>query len=181
MDIKEKAKAYAEGKAQDAITTAIEEAYAAGYKDGYNDGMLIKNAPDVVEDKLEFIDLHLPDGILWASDYLRGKDGKLIYCTYDEAEPLGIPTDGQFQDLMKRCKVSLITPEEGNEDEKIYKIGVLDKHICLSNEKGFWVKDYFRPSNDTDKYRACVESMKLTKCDKNTKLPVIIVKKRKKI
>lgn len=179
MDIKEKAKAYAEGKAQDVITTAIEEAYATGYKDGYNDGMLIKNAPDVVEDKLEFIDLHLPDGTLWASDYLRGKDGKLIYCTYDEAEPLGIPTDGQFQDLRKRCKVSLITPEEGNEDEKIYKIGVLDKFICLSNEKGFWVKGIFDNGFSTDKYVTCVKSMKITTCDKREKLPVILVKQKK--
>lgn len=177
MDIKEKAKVYAEGKAQDAITTAIEEAYAAGYKDGYNDGLLFKKDPDVVENNLKFVDFNLPNGTLWASDYLRGKDGKIIYCTYDEAEPLGIPAADQFQELLKRCKPSLITPEEGNEDEKVYKIGFHDKFICLSSEKSFWVKKFRHPS-ESDKYRACVDSMKITECDKNKKLPVIIVKQR---
>ena len=174
MDIKEKAKAYAEGKALSAITTAIEEAYTAGY----NDALSIKKEPDVVEDNIKFVDLHLKDGTLWASDYLRGKDGEIIYCTYDEAEPLGIPTEEQFNDLMKQCNVSLLTPEEGNEDEKIYKIAVLGKYICLSSEKGFWVKDYFASSFYKDKDRKCVKSMKITNCDKNEKLPVILIKHR---
>lgn len=38
MNITEKAKEYADGKAFSAITTAIEEAYAASYKDGLYDG-----------------------------------------------------------------------------------------------------------------------------------------------
>lgn len=176
MEIKEKAKAYAEGKALSAINTAIEEAYAAGYQEGYKDGLSFKKDPDVAEEKIKFVDLKLPDGTLWASDYLRGKDGKIIYCTYDEALPLGIPTEAQFNDLLKRCKVSLVTPEEGNENEKIYKIAVLEKYICLSSEKDFWVKDYFNNGLSTDKYVTCVKSMKITKCDKNTKLPVILVK-----
>lgn len=46
MNIKEKAKTYAEGKVQDALTTAIEEAYAAGFRDGYNEGFLINKDPD---------------------------------------------------------------------------------------------------------------------------------------
>lgn len=169
MDIKEKAKAYAEGKALNAITAAIEEAYAAGYKDGLS----IKKDPDVVENNIIFVDLHLPDGTLWASDYLRGKDGKIIYCTYDEAKPLGIPTEEQFNNLLKRCNVSLVTPEGGNEEEKIYKIGALDEYICLSSKKDFWVKGIFA---STDKNMTCVKSMKINSCDKTEKLPVILVK-----
>lgn len=38
MNISEKSKEYAEGKALNAITTAIEEAYAEGYRTGYREG-----------------------------------------------------------------------------------------------------------------------------------------------
>ena len=46
MDIKEKAKEYAEGKALSAITIAVEEAYATGYQEGYADGIANREKPE---------------------------------------------------------------------------------------------------------------------------------------
>ena len=69
MNIKELSKEYAEGKALNAITTAIEEAYAKGYKDGYTQAVsdTKKNIPNELESGIEFVDLGLPSGTLWAT------------------------------------------------------------------------------------------------------------------
>jgi hypothetical protein len=70
MDILEKSKEYAKGKAIDAITAAIEQAYADGYKDGlehYENERL-----DSIVDGIEYKDLNLPTGTRWASCYVGG-------------------------------------------------------------------------------------------------------------
>ena len=77
MDINEKAKMYAEGKALDAITSAIEEAYANGYRDGYKDCFTkadIEPPIEIVEDGVEYIDLCLPSGKKWSFVYLYESD-----------------------------------------------------------------------------------------------------------
>ena len=46
MNITDKSKEYAEGKALSAITSAIEDAYAAGYQEGYEDGYANREKPE---------------------------------------------------------------------------------------------------------------------------------------
>lgn len=65
MNIKEKSKLYAEGKALEAISTAIEQAYEAGYHDGlkhYENERL-----EAIKDGVEYVDLGLPSGTMWSS------------------------------------------------------------------------------------------------------------------
>lgn len=175
MTVSEKAKLYAEGKITESLTKTVEQAYIEGYNAGYNDALVNNKVPEVAEGKICFVDLHLPQETFWASDYLRGKDGEIIYCTYDEACQLGIPSDTQFNDLMNKCKVSLILPEDSSKNEKLYKIGVQDNYICLSSEKGFWVKSYFDSDSN---FKHCVKSLNLTTADRNERLPVILIKYR---
>jgi hypothetical protein len=101
MNIKDKAKEYAEGKAMNALTAAIESAYAEGYNAGFNDGVASKEGekPDDLDDGVEYVDLGLPSGTKWAADYLKDKDGNIIYLTYGEAEKLNIPTMEQYKEL----------------------------------------------------------------------------------
>ena len=69
MDIKEKAKMYAEGKAIDAISAAIEQAYT----DGYNEGLkhYENEKLESIVDGVEYKDLMLSSGTKWATAYLK--------------------------------------------------------------------------------------------------------------
>jgi len=119
MDIKEKAKMYAEGKALNAITSAIEEAYAQGYRDGYKDGYA-KNEEAKPEDNLwgvNYVDLELPSGKKWSTMYLIDETKKTFECklfTYDEAIRLNIPTIEDFQELLANCRIVSNTDSYGN-------------------------------------------------------------------
>ena len=84
MNILENAEKYAEGKANQAITKAIADAYVEGYKAGYKDRE--EEIPmDLRDNKTEYVDLGLPSGTLWASDYEKS-GGKYIYLPYEEAK-----------------------------------------------------------------------------------------------
>ena len=102
MNIKELSKEYAEGKALNAITTAIEEAYAKGYKDGYTQAVsdTKKNIPNELESGIEFVDLGLPSGTLWATDYLRDENGKIKFLIFDEASQYNLPTVAQRDEMV---------------------------------------------------------------------------------
>lgn len=113
MTISEKAKEYAEGKALNALTSAIETAYAEGYIAGYADGQSSKNTKDLV-DGVEYVDLNLPHGTKWAADYLKDKDGKIVYLTYAEAAKLNIPTKEQYEELRKYCRLVAKTGTYGH-------------------------------------------------------------------
>lgn len=102
MDIREKANKYAEGKANESITKAIEQAYLDGYSDGYKKHE--EEMPtDINENETEFIDLGLPSGTLWATDYER-IDGEITYLPYDKANKIEIPTEEQWKELESLCK-----------------------------------------------------------------------------
>lgn len=103
MDISEKAGKYAEGKADEAITKAIEQAYVDGYRDGYKDRE--EEIPvDLRDKKTEYVDLGLPSGTLWASDYERDGDGNLLYLPYGEAVKRHLPTGEQIKELQDYCE-----------------------------------------------------------------------------
>ena len=101
-DIMEIAANYAEGKANDALDKAIAQAYADGYRDGYkdrDDEILV----DLRDNKTEYIDLGLPSGTLWSSDYERSGE-ELIYLPYESASGYGLPNLDQMKELLNTCK-----------------------------------------------------------------------------
>jgi len=140
MEKSEQAKTYAEGKVQEALTAVVEKAYADGYDAGYKDAMAeLKVEPDVEENGIKFVDFGLPSGTLWASDYLRDDEGKLVCLKYDEAAPLGLPTRTQLEELLRHCEVRLNTSAKKEPfDEVVYDIIGNGKKITLTSSS-FWL------------------------------------------
>lgn len=102
MNISEKADKYAEGKANEAITRAIAQAYMDGYRDGYNDRE--EEIPEGLrESGVEYVDLGLPSGTLWSSDYLK-EDDEIVFLPYGKAKELRIPSEEQIKELQNFCK-----------------------------------------------------------------------------
>ena len=102
-DIINKAKKYAEGKVADALNQVVADAYLAGYNAGYQDGYN-KVVKDSVSEGTEYVDLGLPSGTLWSSDYVKDDNGKVIYVTQENNAAYEIPTYEQFKELMDECK-----------------------------------------------------------------------------
>ena len=101
---KDKAKEYAEGKVTEALSQVVADAYMAGYNVGYQDG-IDKIAKDSVQEETEFVDLGLPSGTLWSSDYVKKDDNDMtIYVTQENGADYEIPTYEQFKELMDECK-----------------------------------------------------------------------------
>lgn len=101
---KDKAKKYAEGKVTEALSQVVADAYMAGYNVGYQDG-IDKIAKDSVLEETEFVDLGLPSGTLWASDYVKKDDNDMtFYVTQENGADYEIPTYEQFKELMDECK-----------------------------------------------------------------------------
>ncbi len=136
----EQAKAYAKGKIDETLTAVVEKAFTDGYDAGYKDAMSeLKVVPDNDENGITFVDLGLPSGTLWASDYLR--EGKsLLHLTFERASPLSLPTYEQFGELIDYCTVSLNTKANHKFDEHIYDIVNNGKKISLSSE-AFWLRN----------------------------------------
>ena len=59
---------------------------------------------DTKDMTVEFVDLALPSGTKWAIDYLKDKDGNLLYLPYVEAAKLNIPTVEQYNELINNCR-----------------------------------------------------------------------------
>ena len=97
------AKKYAEGKVNDALNQVVAEAYMAGYNAGYQDGCN-KVVKDSVTEGIEYVDLGLPSGTLWSSDYVKDDNGNTIYVTQENSADYKIPTYEQFKELMDECK-----------------------------------------------------------------------------
>ena len=195
MDINEKAKMYAEGKALDAITSAIEEAYANGYRDGYKDCFTkadIEPPIEIVEDGVEYIDLCLPSGKKWSFVYLYESDkyGRRSnkHFTYEEASKLNIPTKKDFLELIEHCEI--ITQKNSN--NTTYKWDFQRKGnknyielLAASIKKAssfetypsflFWLRD----DNSEGYERLCADGNNqnlLGKTDMGYELPIMLVK-----
>ncbi len=97
---KEEIKQYAESKVLEALTSVVERAYTDGYNDGVSQQKL---AIPVKEDGVEYVDLDLPSGTLWATDYLRDEDGKVIKFVYDDAAKYELPTLEDIKELEMYC------------------------------------------------------------------------------
>ena len=108
----DKAKKYAEGKVADALSQVVADAYLAGYNAGYQDG-IGKVAKDSVSEETEFVDLGLPSGTLWASDYVKDGD-EVLFLPYPEALKYDIPTKEQVDELREYCEISIKYDEDDN-------------------------------------------------------------------
>lgn len=112
MDILELANKYAEGKANQAITQAIADAYVEGYKAGYKDRE--NEIPMELRDcKTNYVDLGLPSGTLWSTDY-EWQDEKLLYLPYMKASQMNLPTKEQWEELVELCRWGFIEKRYGN-------------------------------------------------------------------
>lgn len=101
-ELVEKANNYAIEKTNLVMAKAIAQAYADGYRDGYADRE--KEIPvDLRDGNTEFVDLGLPSGTLWSSDYEK-LDGKTLFLTYEKAAELCLPSEDQCKELISRCR-----------------------------------------------------------------------------
>ena len=112
MNTVDKAKEYAEGKVTEALSQVVADAYMAGYNAGYQDGV-DKVAKDSVSEETEFVDLGLPSGTLWASDYVKDGD-EVLFLPYPEAQKYDIPTKEQVDELREYCEISIKYDEDDN-------------------------------------------------------------------
>lgn len=103
MNKVDKAKEYAEGKVIEALNQVVADAYMAGYNAGYQDG-INKVAKETVSGETEYVDLGLPSGTLWSSDYVKDDNGNVIYVSQENNADYEIPTYEQFKELMDECK-----------------------------------------------------------------------------
>ena len=159
MNITEKSKEYAEGKALDAITAAIEQAYADGFADGYREAKIRIEAinTDYLNLDVDFVDLDLPSGTLWSQGYVR-KSASTLRLPYEKASRLNIPTEKQFYELCSNCHIEVspnVNPSIrflGKNGESI-DLPCLDTNgeqirIDMGGSFRFWLKD---DSEDTEK------------------------------
>ena len=101
MNVVGKAKENAEGKVTEALNQVVADAYMAGYNAGYQDGV-DKVAKEIVSEETEFVDLGLPSGTLWASDYVKDWD-EVLFLPYSEALKYDVPTKEQVDELRECC------------------------------------------------------------------------------
>ena len=113
---KDKVQEYVEGKVTDALNKVVADAYLAGYNAGYQDGYN-KVVKDSVSEGSEFVDLGLPSGTLWSSDYVKDDNGNAIYVSQENSADYEIPTYEQFKELMDECKWDQKTEKNGQNGE----------------------------------------------------------------
>ena len=108
--IYQKAKDYSSKKFELAMSKAIAQAYLDGFKDGYK-ARKDKEESGFIDD-IDFVDLGLPSGTLWASDSLRD-DEELCLLTFDEANMLDIPSEEQCEELVDHCSCRFVNNANG--------------------------------------------------------------------
>ena len=187
-DLLLEAEAYAAEKTNDVLIKAVAQAYADGYRKGYEDckaTIPVKlHAGDIV-----YVDLGLPSGTLWASEYVKEK-GKVLYLPYCEAKRYQLPTKEQWEELVKVCRFLYETETWGDIEElkKATCIGPNGKSIIFGGEGMYkgeelidgiaftWLKE------ESDTYinkAACIryKSKDVIEIYSGYKLPIKLVKK----
>jgi len=108
IEVTKKAANYAAEKANKVMIDAIAQAYADGYRAGYKDRE--EEIPvDLRDNKTEYIDLGLPSGTLWATEYemTKNEEGEkeLLFLPYGKAAKYSLPTEEQWNELLEVCKL----------------------------------------------------------------------------
>ena len=121
-ELKELSASYAAEKTNEMMSQIVAQAFADGYRMGYKD--CEEEIPtDLRDHKTEYVDLDLPSGTLWATDYEKAGNEN-IYSAFKDAITYNIPTREQCLELYKQCRFK----DEGN---KIYCIGPNGKTILF--------------------------------------------------
>ena len=188
MELTEKALNYAEGKANKVMTTAIAEAYAEGYRDGYKDREL-EIPIDLRDNKTEYVDLGLPSGTMWAKDYNK-KDGKILCLPYVKASLLNLPTNEQWEELLKLCRWDFKRDKESyaykyyclgpNGNSLIFYSIPLGDFTYSQHQIQFWLQD---DNNEDEKNAVYMDWVRnpikeLRKVFLGSHLPVRLVRKK---
>ena len=138
VELTEKAAQYAAEKSNEVISNALAKAYEDGYRDGYRDRE--EDIPvDLRDNKTEYVDLGLPSGTLWATDYEQEND-KTLYLPYIQAAELTLPTEEQWKELLEICEWQGNYSSSGLSFYGITVIGPNGNSIRLSS-KGFMKDD----------------------------------------
>ena len=102
----EELKVLANSYAEENVINVLKESFAKVYADGYRDGYKAREEEfpvDLCDNETEFVDLGLPSGTLWSTDYER--DGEeILFQPQKDAESLNIPTREQWDELVNVCK-----------------------------------------------------------------------------
>ena len=101
-NLEERAAQYVAENLKDIISETLARVYADGYRDGYYD-CKDKEPQAIAPEGINYIDLDLPSGTLWADEYMM-KNDNIAYLPYDDAVKFNIPTEEQFEELRKYCK-----------------------------------------------------------------------------
>lgn len=104
-ELRKKAIDYAEENVINVLKETFAKVYADGYSDGYKD-CLQKTPVETGKDQTVFVDLGLPSGTLWSSDFVNGDD-KCLFIPYEVAKTYSIPTQEQCRELFKECNILL--------------------------------------------------------------------------
>lgn len=199
-DIVKRAENYAEGKVNEVLTQVITKAYLEGYQDGYRDceakhSVDILNEEGVEDDDVEYVDLELPSGTLWAKDYKTDDNNTRIYMPHSEANSLSIPTKEQWDELNRVCRFEKERYQSGS--LKKLKIVGPNGRILIFNVTGrfftdsiedtlecyMWLKDESNESSDKNAVRfneySKREEGNISHYFSGYKLPVRLVKQPK--
>lgn len=85
------------------LTTAIADAYIEGFKTGYK-VCTKEKIVDMTINGIEYIDLGLPSGTLWVSDYIKKGNDCMVYLHFQEADQSLLPTEEQWRELINECR-----------------------------------------------------------------------------
>ena len=187
MDIKDRSKEYAKGKALDAMTAAIEQAY----EDGYNDGLkhYENERLESFVDGIEYKNLRLTSGTRWATGYVMD-NGMIGYFSYMEASKFSLPTKEDFEELCKECAIDFYNYTNKKCIRFTGKNGEIIDLLCVkvpnvtdmnvNDSISFWLKN---PGENTEKEYAKIDSSRKVldgKTFMGYKLPVLLVRKMQK-
>lgn len=190
MNITEKSKEYAKGKAFEAMTAAIEQAYADGYNDGmqHRENLILES----IVDGVEYVDLDLDSRLLWSSRYVK-KNDMVSFLPYIEASKLHIPTKENFDELFRLCAIDC---SNVNKSEGIRFTGKNGKTLIIpyfhpeeiKYDVGlhfhFWLKDEGDHTNKKYAYNLLEDGNIVGKVGElfmGYKLPVMLVKEKSEI
>ena len=138
--LREKANCYAEENVLEVLKEAFAKVYADGYRNGYKDRE--KEIPvNLLNNKTEYVDLGLPSGTLWSTDYEKEGNDR-VYLTYEKAVLLDIPTKEQWQELIKEC-------EWIRHSNNFVCIGPNGKSIVFSRTGYFKIEDKMSDKEET--------------------------------
>ena len=119
-ELKVLANSYAEENVINVLKESFAKVYADGYRDGYKDRE--EEIPvDLRDNKTEYVDLGLPSGTLWATDFEK-EEGNRMYLPYGKAALLNIPTIEQWDELYKSCRWECVTPNRSQTDSTICEV-----------------------------------------------------------